>query len=400
MRIVKKIIVSVLRIAAGVPIVSLLAVGLLFFGLGATLSGRSVGLGGAVLAAVLFCSVGYWNRNWFKRIRRRLLAVLLPASVLLYLVPMMLAPSGGDSDGRVRNCFLRGQGQFSRYSPANVVPEVDQLEVGLCLAPLADPYVDMAKANRIRSLVLPLYDQMDKEPDFRALGSVMGLAYRELLHLEFRTGHYYIFMPQATSGEKLPCLVFLHGMGGNAKACLWVLSGLSKRSKCAVIAPTFGIGNWDKAGSAELIVDVVRESLTTLPLDPDKVFLMGYSNGATGVTRAAVKEPRLFRGLIYLSPITEDHLFSTNEFSTVKRDRRLLFLHGGRDERIPRSLVEGTVTSLRAMGCEVRLKVYEEEDHFLLFSQQDAVLGDIIEFMAAEQSSEAEAKTHRLPSTK
>ena len=157
---------------------------------------------------------------------------------------------------------------------------------------------------------------MDRDADFRPLGSVMGMAYRDLFRLGCRTGHYYVVLPEAAGGRRVPCLVFLHGLGGNVKACLWVLSKLSRQSNCAVIAPTFGFGNWDKPGGAEFVVDVVHEALATLPLDPKRLYLMGYSNGAMGVTRAAIKEPGLFQGLIYLSPVTEDELFSTKGFLT------------------------------------------------------------------------------------
>jgi predicted esterase len=381
MRFFKRILASLLRILAGVPIVSLFFGGMLFLILCATLVGRCVGLSAAILGGVLFCSVGYWNRQWFQRIRRRFYAVLLPLAAVLYVVAMILAPSGGTADARVRNCFLHGQRQFSRYSPWNVIPEADQLQVGLSLIPLGPPEIDSAEARRIRSLVLPLYDEMGKDADFRQLGSVMGMAYCDLCHMEFRTGHYYVFLPETSGGERLPCLIFLHGMGGNIKACLWVLAKLSNQTKCAVIAPTFGFGNWDRPDGAEFVVDVAHEALATLPLDPEKVFLMGYSNGAMGVTRAAVKEPRLFKGLIYLSPVTEDELFSTPEFRTQARGRKVLFLQGGRDKLIPRSLVQGTVAMLNRLGCDVRLKVYDEEDHYLLFSQQEAVLDEIGKFM-------------------
>ena len=371
MRLFKRILASLLRILAGVPIVCVLVGGLLYLILSATFVGRCVGLSAAVVGIMLFCSVGYWRREWFKRIRRRFFVLLLPLAAILYLIAMILAPSGGTADARARNCFLRRQSQFHRYSPWNVIPEIDQLKVGLSLAALGTPEIDSAEARRIRSLVLPLYDEMDKDADFRQLGSAMGMAYRDLCHLDFRTGHYYVFLPETSDGRRLPCLVFLHGMGGNIKPCFWVLSKLSSQTKCAVIAPTFGFGNWDRPDAAEFIVDVVHEALATLPLDPQKVFLMGYSNGAMGVTRAAVREPRLFKGLIYLSPVTEDELFSTPEFLTRKSNRKILFLQGGRDKRIPRSIVEGTVTSLKRLGCNVQLKLYDEEDHYLLFSQQE-----------------------------
>jgi predicted esterase len=379
MRFLKKILVSLLRILAGVPIVGLLAGGLVLLVLGTTLKGRSVGLSVAIFGGILYCSVGYSKRSWFKRIRRCLYAVLLPVSLLLYSIPMIPAPSGGKTGASVRNCFLHGQGQFSRYSPWNVIPEVDQIAVGISLLRLRD--VNFAEAARLRSLVLPTCEAMDKDADFHALGSVLGMGYRELARMKFRTGHYYLFLPKATSGERLPCLIFLHGMGGNTKSCLWVLS---RQSRCAVIAPTFGMGNWDRPESAAFVVAVAREALAALPLDPDKVFLMGYSNGAMGVTRAAVKEPGLFKGLIYLSPITEDEMFTTEGFLKGTRDRRILFLHGGRDQRIPRSLVEATAGSLKRLGFDVRLKVYDTEDHYLLFSQPEKVLGDILEWMKAD----------------
>jgi len=388
MSLLKKILVGLLRILAGVPIVSLILGGLLFLVLGTTLRGRSVGLSAVILGGVLFCSVGYWNRTWFKQVRRRFYGVLLPISLLLYLVPMLVAPNGGTGDGRVRNCFLHGEGAFPRYSPWNVIPEIDQIAVGINLLRLRQ--VNAAEATRLRSLVLPIYEAMDKDADFHALGSVIGMGYRELVRMEFRTGHYYLFLPETTSGEKLPCLIFLHGMGGNTKSCLWVLS---QQTKCAVIAPTFGMGNWDRPEGAEFIVEVAREVPATLPIDPERVFLMGYSNGAMGVTRAAIKAPGLFKGLIYLSPITEDELFSTKEFSTRSQDRRILFLHGGRDQRIPRSFVEGTAGLLKRLGFDVRLKVYDEEDHYLLFSQSEVVLGDIMEWMTAQSGCRPESSS-------
>jgi hypothetical protein len=54
----KKILVSLLRILAGVPIVGLLAGGLLLLVLGTTLKGRIVGLSVAIFGGILFCSVG------------------------------------------------------------------------------------------------------------------------------------------------------------------------------------------------------------------------------------------------------------------------------------------------------------------------------------------------------
>lgn len=381
MPLLKKMLASLLRIAAGVPVVGLMVGGLLLLLLGATTRGRCVGGCFAILGTVLFCSVGYWRRNWFQKIRLRFYLTLVPLGLLLYVGPMMLAPDGEPTGGRVQNRFLRGERVFSRCSPWNVIPESDQIKVGMHLLSLG--VVPYSEAARMRSLVMPIYEEMDRDADFRELGSAMGAVYRDLARVEFRSGHYYLFMPDVGDGQRLPCLIFLHGMGGNIKPCLWLLSKFSSEMKCVVIAPTFGIGNWDNSGGAELVVDVAREAIDTLPIDPKRIFLMGYSNGAMGVTRAAIRDPSLFAGLVYLSPVTEDELFSVKEFLTHTGDRKILFLHGRSDTRIPLGFVEGTVARLKGLGCDVRLKVFDD-DHYLIFSQPEPVLDEIIELMGED----------------
>ena len=369
MSIPKQFLLSLFRILCGVPIVSLLGLGLLFVLLSVTWQGRCVGLSAVLLGGLLFCSVGYWDRPWFRTRRRRFFTALIPASAFLVLIPMALAPDGGNEEACVRNCYLGDANKFPRYSPWNVIPEVDQMSVGLHLLPLGDPYVNAAKGRRMRSLVLPTYARMKESPAFHRLGSVRGTACRDLLRMNFRTGHYYLFMPHTTPDERVPCLVFLHGMGGNIKPYFWALSKISTRMNCAVVAPTFGMGFWQKDGAAEFVTDVTREVKETFPVDPNEVFLMGYSQGAVGVTKAAVLEPGLYRGLIYLSPIIEDDLLGSAEFESQKEDLRLLFLHGRNDSRIPCDFVKGTARTLRANWLRRGdARIYDGEDHYLILS--------------------------------
>ena len=386
MLLVKSAIKSLLRIIAGVPIVSLTLGSLLYLVLSVTWTGRCVALSGAILGSVLFISIGYWNRSWFQRIRRRFYAVLIPIGLLSYLVPMLLAPSDGNADPCVQSRFLQGRSVFRRYSPCNVMPEVDQINVAMTMCPMFAPQISRSEAARMRSLVLPLYAEMDRDAGFRDLGSALDTACLDLLHIKFPTGHYFVALPdrpatRSAAHEQLPCLIFLHGMGGNAKVYIWLLSRLAREGKCVVIVPTFGLGNWDNPDGAAMVVAITREAVKTWPIDPHRIFLMGYSNGAMGATRAAVLRAELFQGLIYLSPVTEDELFSTKEFLSRSRDRKILFLCGGRDEQIPSSIVEATVACLKQRVSDVRMKVYDDEGHWLLFSQPKPVLDDVFECM-------------------
>ena len=389
MPLAKRILKSLLRIVAGVPIVSLILGGLLYCALSVTWTGRCVALSGVIIGGVLFCSIGYWNQTWFQRIRHRFLAILIPLGLLLYGMPMLLAPSDGNTDPCVQSRFLHGQKQFHRFSPCNVMPEVDQINLAMTLCPMAGREISHSEAAKMRSVTLPLYDAMNHNAGFRDLGSTLDMVCRDLLHLKIPTGHYFVASPNraatgSTAKDRLPCLIFLHGMGGNVKAYLWLFSRLAREDKCIVIVPTFGIGNWDNPDGAAMVVAVTREAIETLPIDPHRIFLMGYSNGAMGVTRAAILSPGLFQGLIYLSPVTEDEFFSKKEFLARARDRNILFLHGGRDEQVPRNIVEGTVALLKQRVSDVRLKVYANEGHWLLLSQPRSVLDDVSKFMTTK----------------
>ena len=148
---------------------------------------------------------------------------------------------------------------------------------------------------------------------------------------------------------------------------------------------------------------MAKEALANNPIDAGEIYLAGYSNGAIAVTRAATREPGLFKGLIYLSPVTEDDLFDAPAVLDQYRGRRLLFLHGGQDKRIASSFVQGTVAVRQRNGVHADLHVYEQEDHFLLFSQTDAVIAEMAEYMAHDkerkvsrgQGDSADPRDHR-----
>ena len=378
----RRLRVSVLRIVFGVPIVGLLLGGAAFLLFSVSWAGRCVGLSAAVLGGTLYLSVGHWSKEWFRRARIRIYGITVPLTLVAFVVPACMAPSGvPTADSSVWHAFVGERGSFARFSPWNIVPEIDQITVGTYLMAMGDPHMGFSEARGLRRIVRDVYTEMEADRDFRRLGSVMGMGYRELARFEFRTGHYYVFRPEQPSGKRLPCIVFLHGIGGNWKSYLWVLSRISARLECVILAPTFGIGNWDKPGAGDFVVAVTREALATLPIDSEDLTLAGYSKGAIGVGRAAVKGKGLFKRLIFISPVTEDELLERSEFLSHYREHPVLFLHGARDPRIPRQFVEGTAAFLDRSGVDVTLRIYEEGDHFFLLAHRREVLDDIANWM-------------------
>jgi pimeloyl-ACP methyl ester carboxylesterase len=143
-----------------------------------------------------------------------------------------------------------------------------------------------------------------------------------------------------------------------------------------VIAPSFGFGNWDRAGMAS-VLQALDDAATVVDINQDRVYLAGLSNGGLGVSQLAVAAPGRFRGLIFISPVMATEIADGRAFQDAWRDRPVLLVTGEADRRIPVSYVRQRAAKLRAGGVQVTEVTYPNEDHFLFFSQPERVLGDI-----------------------
>jgi pimeloyl-ACP methyl ester carboxylesterase len=333
----------------------------------------------ASLALALFPLIGVYG---IRKPRRVLFALWGVFVILSLALVVMGAPDGRSRSGSlVSNRFVDGDWSFPRYALSNLLPEVEQIKLGITLMPYADPIIDRAQARRIAGVTLPIYHQMERDQDFRRLGSVMGWAYAELWGAQFYHGHYYLYLPETAPGEKVPALVFVHGSAGNFKAYLWVWSRLGEARRMAVICPSFGFGNWYRPGGTEAVDAVVSHALRTLPIDPNQLYLVGLSNGGTGVSRAAAATPERYRGLVYVSPIIEEDVVLADDFVRGWRGRPVLIVQGEQDRRIPARYVRERAQGLAGAGMDVTYREFAGEDHFLLFSQPDVVLNAVQEWL-------------------
>ncbi len=216
------------------------------------------------------------------------------------------------SGPRFGSYFLAGS--HDRFALASIVPEIDQVVVGLKLVSFLDPIISGDAAKNLETIVLPIYRQMD--PEILALGSEMGQAYDDVWGRSFDAGHYYLATPpRGLTGS--PAIIFVHGSAGNFVSYLWALRSLSQQHGFAVAHPSFGFGMWSRKGGVE-----------------------------------AIESP-------------------------AWRDRSILVLEGAEDDRVPQMYADRVVAQLRAKGALVDYRVYEGHDHFLLFSALDRAVADL-----------------------
>lgn len=379
---VARSILTILVAIHAMPAVPVLILALLLVTLGETIRTRL--FASAVVLFVAVPVVLWASVRWRKRIGLVIVGVLAGAIFALLCVCYGLSPNGSALPGSRVGSHYGGAVSYKRASVANLVPEVDQVKLGTYVAAALDPFIDHDQAARIRGLILDIYREMGESEEFECLGSVMNYVYRDMFLNSRPTGHFYEYLPASGQAERLPVVLFLHGSMGNFKAYLWVWKRFADRYGFAIVAPSFGMGNWDREGGAEAI-ERVRQYCSSHPrMNDAEIYLVGLSNGAKGVSRAASRTPQAYKALIFISPVMEPEVLLSDRFLAGWQGRRILVLHGAADRRIPAAHVAGTVRSLSKRRIDVDARYYPNEDHFLLFSSWPRLSDDMSTWIKQE----------------
>jgi len=314
-----------------------------------------------------------WARVYSKRFS------LVAAAGSLFLIGLgllcfcwILTPSGEPESELGLSSVWLGTGRYQRLSPANLVPEIDQLKLGAAVFPALDPFIDQEQGERVNSLFLQVYRTLRRDQSFVEVGSALGACYEDLFLGKREQGHVYLYLPpQAGSEEPLPVILFLHGSLGNFKGYLWVWKQFADQHGFAIVAPSFGAGNWYLPGGMEAVEAAWNFCEQDSRLDTSRMILAGLSNGGTGLSRAALRDPERYQGLIFLSPVMEDSVLNQPAFYRAWRDRPILVISGQEDRRIPRARIQEVASALESEGVDVQSAYLANEDHFLLFSQPE-----------------------------
>lgn len=163
------------------------------------------------------------------------------------------------------------------------------------------------------------------------------------LHVDGRTRSYRLYVPsRLAAGRRHELLVALHWLNGSA-ARLEAMSGLDAgaRSNDAVVAYPDGVGrSWD-AGTCcgyatrhhlddvKFVLRVVADVEHRVAIDPRRIAVTGFSNGALLSYRLVCERPDVFRVAV---PVAGD---AVGPRCTPTRPVSLLHVHGARDSVIP-----------------------------------------------------------------
>jgi phospholipase/carboxylesterase len=189
------------------------------------------------------------------------------------------------------------------------------------------------------------------------------------------TGRAHIATAGAPFGQARAAVVLLHGRGASANGILTLADALNQHD-VAYVAPQAPGGSWyphsflaplgrnephlsQSLASVRSIVD----SLIAQGIEPNRIALVGFSQGGCLALEFAARNPRNYGGLVGLSAglIGPDGMVRQDRGSLVST--RVLLGCSDIDAHIPLARVYESARVLAGLGADVETCIYPGMDH-------------------------------------
>ena len=174
---------------------------------------------------------------------------------------------------------------------------------------------------------------------------------------------YRLFEPSGSAaGQKLPLVLFLHGMGergtDNVKQTTW-MSGLVHATQSGpyasyVLAPQIDPNGWFRSFSNKptesmaLTIKALKQVMSSENVDTSRVYVTGLSMGGMGTWDILDREPGLFAAAVPMSGGGDKRT------AAAIKDTPIWAFHGGSDPIVSVDDTRGMIDALRAAGGSPR----------------------------------------------
>ncbi len=168
---------------------------------------------------------------------------------------------------------------------------------------------------------------------------------------------YRYFTPRLKDGERVPLVLFLHGADTTGTdnenhiiyhdvATIFADEKWQREKPCFVLAPQYHRGSyWSMPETVETVGELVRDFLKRFPaIDPQRIYLYGFSAGGVGVFAQLKAYPRRFAAALAICGAT-----AAKDLENLK-ETPLWMLHAADDSIVKVSYLEGDENWIMMLG--------------------------------------------------
>ena len=188
-----------------------------------------------------------------------------------------------------------------------------------------------------------------------------------------------VLVAGAPLAEAAGALVLLHGRGGSAQDMLALARDLSSpegSQRLALLVPEAAGRQWypysllekvernrPHLNSALALVKRVMERIAAANLGPERVVLLGFSQGASVVLEFAARNARRYGGLVALSGALLGPEGTPRDYAGSLAGTPLFLGCGDSDPHLPKRRVDETAAVFTRLGAAVTQRVYPGLGH-------------------------------------
>jgi photosystem II stability/assembly factor-like uncharacterized protein/pimeloyl-ACP methyl ester carboxylesterase len=201
-----------------------------------------------------------------------------------------------------------------------------------------------------------------------------GEIQRRTIQVNGQDYDFQVFVPAKLAGqEKLPVIVFLHGIGQRGTNGVAPTEGSAatlvrhylEAVPAIILLPQCRPGNyWSDPLMSRMVMRSLEQTIAEFKADAARVYLTGVSMGGYGVWHLASEHPRQFAALVSIcggSPLRNGERFSPIA-QKLGRTPAWVF-HGANDKVVPVSESREMVKAMQANDAPVRYSEYAGVGH-------------------------------------
>ncbi|HEY7685917.1 MAG TPA: dienelactone hydrolase family protein [Gemmatimonadales bacterium] len=184
-----------------------------------------------------------------------------------------------------------------------------------------------------------------------------------------------ILLGGAPLAEATGALVLLHGRGGSAQDMLDLARDLD-RPRFAWLVPEAAGRHWypysllekvernrPHLNSALSLVKRIMERIEAAPIPPERVVLLGFSQGASVALEFAARNARRYGGLVALSGALLGPEGTPRDYNGALAGTPVFLGSGDADPHLPKRRVDEAATVFERLGATVTKRLYQGLGH-------------------------------------